>query len=101
MTYVQQQPDLIEVALRPRERPTRNAAELYRLYALLGLVKSEQVTLENVHDARSVWMSDIDSEQPALQQGRHRRCGQEPADQRHATLTAATPTECFPRSVGQ
>lgn len=66
MTYVQQLADRIEDALRPGERPKSHAPELYRLYALLGLVKGEQVSLEDVHDAWSVWMLDINPEHPAL-----------------------------------
>ena len=56
----------VESALGQRHRPKAAGLALYRLYALLVLVKGEDVSLENVHDAWSVWMASIDPHHDAL-----------------------------------
>ena len=39
---------------------------LYRLYALLALVKGTETTREDVHNAWTVWMIEIDGSHDAL-----------------------------------
>lgn len=66
MTYVDALARKIEANLDEAERPDSNALELYRLYALLALVKGREVTLSDVHDAWSVWMTSSQPDHPAL-----------------------------------
>lgn len=40
--------------------------ELLRLYTLLALVKGAETTLEDVHDAWSVWRADTRPDHPSL-----------------------------------
>lgn len=56
----------IEAEIAEDARPAAHADELYRLYALLRLVKGADVTLNDVHDAWAVWMSGIDPMHPSL-----------------------------------
>ncbi|MEE2524727.1 hypothetical protein V1639_15505 [Pseudarthrobacter sp. J75] len=56
----------IEQALPEQFRPKRDAQTLYRLYALLTLVKGRDVTLENVHDAWASWQSASDPDHEAI-----------------------------------
>jgi hypothetical protein len=56
----------IEQALPEQLRPKQDALSLYRLYALLTLVKGRDVTLENVHDAWSSWQSASDPDHDAI-----------------------------------
>lgn len=57
MNYIDSLARQIEQELLPEQRPDDYSAELYRLYGLLVLLKGDSCTLENVHDAWSVWMS--------------------------------------------
>lgn len=57
MNYIDALGNRIGLLLSPELRPKTNAESLYRLYALLALVKGRDVTLENVHDAWSLWKS--------------------------------------------
>lgn len=57
VTYIDELADLIRRELPKDARPDDGAADLYRLYALLVLVRGEQTTLRNVHDAWSTWMT--------------------------------------------
>ncbi len=66
MTYIDQIASEIEEALPPDRRPESHAQELYRLYALLVLMRGERVTLEDVHDAWSTWMTAQQPTHPAL-----------------------------------
>lgn len=66
VTYIDRIADQIRSALPPKARPSEHAGELYRLYALLALVKGQNTTLENVHDAWSTWMSAHDPEHESL-----------------------------------
>jgi hypothetical protein len=60
MNYV----DEIAAALRERlpddQWPDDGPEELARVYALLALVKGEETTLEDVHDAWAVWKAARD-----------------------------------------
>ena len=49
----------IESELESVDTPHTEELVLYRLYALLVLIKGEDVSLENVHDAWSVWMASV------------------------------------------
>lgn len=60
MNYIDAMADQIEKSLASELRPKTNAKSLYRAYALLALVKGQEVTLENVHDAWSSWKAATD-----------------------------------------
>jgi hypothetical protein len=62
VTYIDDLADLVRRELPKNARPDEGAADLYRLYALLVLVRGEQTTLRDVHDAWSTWMT---SREPA------------------------------------
>jgi len=66
MNYLDQLAEEIEYQLLPKHRPPDHAIELYRLYALLALVRGRQTTLENVHDAWSTWMCPQEPDHPSL-----------------------------------
>lgn len=57
MSYIDDLADKVRAEIPEALRPDRDAQALYRLYALLALVKGEHVTSENVHDAWAVWKS--------------------------------------------
>jgi len=57
MTYIDEISGRVRDALPAQARPNDDAEALYRLYALLALTTGTATTLENVHDAWSVWMS--------------------------------------------
>jgi hypothetical protein len=46
--------------------PDGDTDALFRLYAVLLRVKGEGVSIEDVHDAWSAWMSATDADHPAL-----------------------------------
>lgn len=60
MNYLDTLADQIERSLSEEQRPRADAKSLYRVYALLALVKGKDVTLENVHDAWSSWKAATD-----------------------------------------
>ncbi|GAA2011517.1 DUF7701 domain-containing protein [Brevibacterium samyangense] len=66
LNYIDEIAALIEATLDPEQRPDDDAWALYRLYALLVLVKGVDVSLEDVHDAWSVWMATINPKHDAL-----------------------------------
>ena len=66
MSYVDRIADTIRTALPLNARPDRHAEELYRLYALLVLVRGTNTTMENVHDAWSTWMTAHEPEHESL-----------------------------------
>jgi hypothetical protein len=66
MTYIDRIAEHVRSALPPQARPDRHAEELYRLYALLVLVRGEDTTLEDVHDAWSTWMTVHDPSHQSL-----------------------------------
>lgn len=57
MTYIDRLAETVRLELPKDARPEEHAVELYRLYALLVLVRGHRTTLEDVHDAWSTWMS--------------------------------------------
>lgn len=66
MTYVEDLAAAIREELAPDDRPSSRGDELFRLYALLALVSGADTTLEDVHNAWSVWMSESDPDHPSL-----------------------------------
>ncbi len=52
----------IQRTANPESTPPDDDLPLYRLYALLLLVKSTAVTLEDVHNAWATWASDHEPE---------------------------------------
>lgn len=66
MTYIDELASEVGRRLPPERRPKKQAQELYRLYALLVLVRGEEVTLKDVHDAWSTWMTAQNPAHPAL-----------------------------------
>lgn len=58
MNYIESVAVAIERAIPEGNRPTVAARSLYRLYALLALTRGSATTLENVHDAWSVWITE-------------------------------------------
>ena len=66
MNYIDALASEIESNLAEGDRPDRREQELYRLYALLVLVKGTEVSLGDVHQAWSVWMVGDNPEHPAL-----------------------------------
>jgi hypothetical protein len=66
MNYLDEAARAIGDALPEERRPTERAHDLYRLYALLALTTGRETSLENVHDAWSVWMLGIDPSHEAL-----------------------------------
>lgn len=66
MNYIEDLARKIESELDEASRPSDRGPELYRLYALLALVKGPNVSLSDVHDAWSVWMSETDPVHSAL-----------------------------------
>lgn len=66
MNYIDTLADKIEQSLSSELRPRTNAKSLYRAYALLALVKGQDVTLENVHDAWSSWKAATDPDHESI-----------------------------------
>lgn len=66
MNYIDKLADRIEQSLSMDLRPKTDAKSLYRLYALLALVKGQDVTLENVHDSWSLWKSQTNPQHPSI-----------------------------------
>lgn len=59
-TYIDDLADKIRDAtprdMVPADASAQEVTQLFRLYALLGLVRGDAVTAANVHDAWSTWM---------------------------------------------
>jgi hypothetical protein len=58
MTYLDEIGSEIERELSPDQIPSDGAAQLFRLYALLALVKGREVDAGDVHDAWAVWTQE-------------------------------------------
>lgn len=67
MNYVDELAEAIRRAVAPQFLPEGDTGPLFRLYALLALVKGEGVSREDVHNAWAVWMSERDPHHPAIQ----------------------------------
>jgi hypothetical protein len=57
MNYVQEVVAAIRSAVGDEAADEPGSDELFRFYAVLALVKGQDVTAENVHDAWSAWMT--------------------------------------------
>lgn len=66
MNYIDQIATNIRSKLPADKVPDEHAAELFRLYALLALLKGTSVRLEDVHDAWSAWQSAIEPNHESL-----------------------------------
>lgn len=66
MNYLDRVAHRVEQELKANLRPDTRADELYRLYALLVLVRGTKCSLQDVHDAWSTWMAADRPEHPAL-----------------------------------
>ena len=66
MNYLDELANEIERELQPDLIPSGETASLFRLYALLALVKGAEVSAKDVHDAWSVWMTDREPGHPSL-----------------------------------
>jgi hypothetical protein len=66
LTYLDDLAADIAHRVAPGQVPDDGAAPLFRLYALLALVKGADVTAADVHDAWAVWMRERNPEHPSL-----------------------------------
>ncbi|MGA2009652.1 MAG: hypothetical protein ABSH51_03810 [Solirubrobacteraceae bacterium] len=66
MSYVDDLADAIRRRVPTALVPGADTAGLFRIYAVLALAKGEDVTLEDVHDAWSAWMSGLDPAHASL-----------------------------------
>jgi hypothetical protein len=66
LSYIDELAAAIRGALPPNLIPSGDTSALFRIYAVLALVKGEDVGLEDVHDAWAAWMSGHDPEHRSL-----------------------------------
>ncbi|MCC6497086.1 MAG: hypothetical protein IT193_12615 [Propionibacteriaceae bacterium] len=66
LNYIDEIARLVRAEIAPEARPAERADDLYRLYALLVLVKGEATTPADVHNAWSVWMLPQDPTHSSL-----------------------------------
>jgi hypothetical protein len=67
MTYLDTTADAIKTRVPKDLLPDEpRVDELFRLYALLARIKGTSVTLEDVHDAWSLWMIGEDAEHESI-----------------------------------
>jgi hypothetical protein len=66
MSYIDVVAEAVEHELPEATRPAHAAETLYRLYALLVLTRGTETTLEDVHDAWSVWMAEQGEDHESL-----------------------------------
>lgn len=60
MNYLDELGSAIQQEVDPTDLPSEDTASLFRLYAVLLLAKDEKVTVRDVHNVWSAWMSDRD-----------------------------------------
>ena len=60
MNYLDELAGEIAKEISPDVLPNADTSRLFRLYALLVLVKGTDVTAVDVHDAWSAWMLELD-----------------------------------------
>ncbi len=65
-TYIEEARDALVAASADGEYTTADEERLLDLYTLLVLVKGEEVTLEDVHDAWAVWRSRTRRDHPSI-----------------------------------
>jgi hypothetical protein len=66
LSYIDDIAEAIRRQVSPDLLPDGDSAQLFRTYAVLALAKGEAVTLEDVHNAWSAWMSPQDPDHPSL-----------------------------------
>lgn len=64
VNYIDRVTQAIEHEISPASRPSQDGERLYRLYALLALVKDVDVTLREVHNPWSIWMNETNPDHP-------------------------------------
>jgi hypothetical protein len=60
MSYIDDVAQAIKASVPGELHPDADTAELFRVYAVLALVKGEDTGLEDVHDAWAAWMAGHD-----------------------------------------
>ena len=60
MNYLDELAGEVAKEISPDVRPNADTSRLFRLYALLVLVKGTDVTAVDVHNAWSAWMLELD-----------------------------------------
>ncbi len=66
MSYIDDIAEAVKGELPAGSRPSSAAETLYRLYALLVLTRGTETSLENVHDAWAVWVSEQGEDHESL-----------------------------------
>jgi hypothetical protein len=66
LSYVDEVAEAIRTHVASDRLPDADTKALFRLYAVLAFAKGEAVTLEDVHDAWSAWMSGRDPDHASL-----------------------------------
>lgn len=66
MNYIDEIARRVRAEIAPEARPAERADDLYRLHALLVLVRGEATTPADVHNAWSVWMLPQDPTHTSL-----------------------------------
>ena len=66
MNYVEDLAAAIRREVPPDLLPSGDTSVLFRIYAVLALVKGEGVRLEDVHDAWAAWMTGLDPHHRSL-----------------------------------
>lgn len=66
VNYIEHVASRIQFELTADHLPAENSDRLLRLYALLALSVGTECTLENVHDAWSIWMTEVDPSHESL-----------------------------------
>jgi hypothetical protein len=97
MNYLDAVATQIEAELHPSLRPDEQATELYRLYALLALTRGNETSLQNVHDAWSVWMASRQPDHAALVPFSELRVDQQEQDRPYADAILRVVRSAFSR----
>jgi hypothetical protein len=66
MTYLDKLAAQIERQVPPGLLPAEDTEPLFRLYAVLLLVKGTAVTASDVHNAWAAWMQEHDPDHPSI-----------------------------------
>jgi hypothetical protein len=66
MNYLDAIGESIRQNVDPSKLPQEDTKSLFRLYAVLLLAKGASVTLEDVHNAWSAWMSESDPDHDSI-----------------------------------
>lgn len=66
MSYLDEIASKIRAEAPPSTLPEADTIALFRLYAVLALVKGSGVDAKDVHDAWAAWMSERDPDDPDI-----------------------------------